>query len=197
MKRTCPTKRNAVSLATRFYDPLGIISLITVRFKQLFQKLYERKLYWDENLIGELLTEWEGLVSVSCIPRCSVQTSECDLMKVPRLELLSALLLARLISIVQHALEPEIQLTSVTCHTDSQVALSGLLDTRSGSSSCKTEWQRYASTHHPTAGSTAQEFIIQQTSPPGVYPRRRSWDCGSIDAPHGVCCSLQQNQEKQ
>jgi hypothetical protein len=58
MKRTRPTKRNAVSLATRFYDPLGIISPITVRFKQLFQKLCERKLDWDENLMGELLTEW-------------------------------------------------------------------------------------------------------------------------------------------
>ena len=61
MERTSPTKRNAVSLATRFYDPLDIISPITVRFKQLFQKLCERKLDWDENLIGELLTEWEGL----------------------------------------------------------------------------------------------------------------------------------------
>ena len=30
MKETCPTKRNAVSLATQFYDPLGSISPITV-----------------------------------------------------------------------------------------------------------------------------------------------------------------------
>ena len=37
MKETQPTKRNAVSLATRFFDLLGVISPITVRFKLLFQ----------------------------------------------------------------------------------------------------------------------------------------------------------------
>ena len=37
MKDTKPTKRNAVSLAMRFFDPLGAISPITVRFKLLFQ----------------------------------------------------------------------------------------------------------------------------------------------------------------
>ena len=39
MKDTKPTKRNAISLATRFFDPLGVISPITVRFKLLFQRL--------------------------------------------------------------------------------------------------------------------------------------------------------------
>ena len=63
INRSRPTKRNAVSLATRFYDLFAIISPITVRFKQLFQKLCERKLDWDERLIGEILTEWEGLAS--------------------------------------------------------------------------------------------------------------------------------------
>ena len=42
---------------------------------------------------------------------------------IPRLELLSALLLARLISTIRHALEPEILLSRTTCHTDSQVIL--------------------------------------------------------------------------
>lgn len=42
---------------------------------------------------------------------------------IPRLELLSALLLARLISTVKQALEPELRLGDPTCHTDSQVAL--------------------------------------------------------------------------
>jgi len=43
MKDTRPTKRNAVSLATRFFDPLGEISPIIVRFKLLFQQLCESK----------------------------------------------------------------------------------------------------------------------------------------------------------
>ena len=34
-----PTKRNVVSLIGRFYDPLGYLSPITIRFKTLFQKL--------------------------------------------------------------------------------------------------------------------------------------------------------------
>ena len=176
MKETHPTKRNVVSLATRFYDPLGIISPITVRFKQLFQRLCERKLDWDEDLTGALLTEWEKLTSdlqhftPIRIPRCSVQTQVCNptttyslqgfcdasqrayaavvylqaetdeathnqllcsktrvaplkKITIPRLELLSALLLARLISTVRHAIEPEITLKGVTCHTDSRVAL--------------------------------------------------------------------------
>jgi hypothetical protein len=42
---------------------------------------------------------------------------------IPRLELLSALLLARLISTVHHAFEPDIRLDGITCHTVSQVAL--------------------------------------------------------------------------
>ena len=50
-----PTKRNVVSLATRFFDPLGIMSPITVRFKLLFQLLCGSKLNWDQPLSGESL----------------------------------------------------------------------------------------------------------------------------------------------
>ena len=42
---------------------------------------------------------------------------------IPRLELLSALLLARLITTVSTALEPELTLTDPTCFTDSKIAL--------------------------------------------------------------------------
>ena len=63
MKETIPTKRNAVSLATRFFDPLGVITPLTIRFKLLFQQLCETKVGWDELLQGELLTEWETLAA--------------------------------------------------------------------------------------------------------------------------------------
>ena len=174
MRESCSTKRNVISLATRFYDPLEVISPITVRFKQLFQRLCEGSLDWDEPLKGELLAEWESLTSdlqqftPLQIPRCYLPMSDgrstysfslrgyCDASKgayaavvyiqvegddvissqflcsktrvapvkkttIPRLELLSALLLARLISTIRCALEPEIQLRSITCHTDSLV----------------------------------------------------------------------------
>ena len=39
-----PTKRNVVSLATRFFDPLGVLSPITIRFKIFFQKLCQSKI---------------------------------------------------------------------------------------------------------------------------------------------------------
>lgn len=168
-----PTKRNAISIATRFYDPLGVLSPITVRFKQLFQKLCEKQVEWDEPLTEELLIEWESLTSdlqhftplklPRCYPRAANDESLslrgfCDAsekayaavvylqagegiamrtqflcsktrvapvkkMTIPRLELLSALLLARLISTVRRALEQELQLENISCYTDSQVAL--------------------------------------------------------------------------
>ncbi len=172
MKTMDPTKRNAISLATRFYDPLGVIAPVTVRFKQLFQKLCEKQIEWDEPLTEDLLTEWELMASdlqqstPFRIPRCypCLMDSEsymlqgfCDAsqkayaavvyiqagggdevrsqflcsktrvapvkkMTIPRLELLSALLLARLISTVRSALETELQLENVCCYTDSKVA---------------------------------------------------------------------------
>ena len=174
-KDTRPMKRNAVSLATRFFDPLGVISPITVRFKLLFQRLCESKADWDEPLTGTLLAEWKSLSSdlERCepilIPRhcigidsSSVKSYSlqgfCDASQrayaavvylqvetevavhthllcsktriapikevtIPRLELLSALLLARLMSTTRNALEPDIQINQLTCFTDSKVAL--------------------------------------------------------------------------
>jgi len=51
------TKRNAVSLIRRFYDPFGFFALVTIRFKMLFQKLCRNKLEWDYTLPEELLRQ--------------------------------------------------------------------------------------------------------------------------------------------
>ena len=170
-----PTKRNTVSLATRFFDPLGVMTPISVRFKLLFQRICEAGLNWDQPLNGQLLADWRELASdlehmpPITIPRYCIQESYnlvqsyslqgfCDASQrayaavvylrvktasdifnqflcaktriaplkkitIPRLELLSALLLSRLISSVTCALEPEIDISEVLCHTDSQVAL--------------------------------------------------------------------------
>ena len=191
MKDTRPTKRNAVSLATRFFDPLGVISPITVRFKLLFQRLCESKADWDEPLTGTLLAEWKSLSSdlERCepilIPRhcigidsSSVKSYSlqgfCDASQrayaavvclqvetevavhthllcsktriapikevtIPRLELLSALLLARLMSTTRNALEPDIRINQLTCFTDSKVALYWIIGENNGNNSCKTE----------------------------------------------------------
>ena len=170
-----PTKRNVVATVGRFYDPLGFISPIVIRFKLLFQELCEAKVSWDLPLEGELLRSWHSLIAdllhgqpVS-IPRCyfdgvssEVKTYElcgfCDAstrayaavvylvmhtdtgrfvqfvvsktrvapvqrQTVPRLELLSALLLARLVASVTEALTLQLTLNPPKCFTDSKVAL--------------------------------------------------------------------------
>ena len=172
MRSADPTKRNAVSLATRFFDPLGVLSPIAIRFKMLFQQLCREGVGWDEPLKGESLALWNRLsadldhTQTVDIPRLyKARVSDvgtavrlvgyCDASKkayaatvylqmkmmsrvltefvcsktrvapltIPRLELLSALLLARLMSTVQTALEPELALGEPVCSTDSQVAL--------------------------------------------------------------------------
>ena len=57
-----PSKRNIVSLVSRFYDPLGIITPVTIQFKMLAQDLCEAKLSWDQSISGELLSKWNRLV---------------------------------------------------------------------------------------------------------------------------------------
>ena len=169
-----PTKRNVVSLATRIYGPLGILSPFVVHFEMLCQQLCLLKVSWDEHLSGESLTQWRQLkrglelAQPIVIPRCYFHELDetsycllgfCDASKrayaavvylrgkssasgctakfvvakirvspiqghsIPRLELLAALLLVRLISSVSAALEEELKLESSMCYTDSKVAL--------------------------------------------------------------------------
>ena len=176
-----PTKRSIVSLATRIYDPFGIISPVTVQFKILTQKLCEAKLRWDEGISGELLQRWETLKSSMLemkpitMARCYIQCTDrhstnCNLIgfcdaslqayaavvylmirreslchiclvasktrvaplqgqTIPRLELISALLLAKLLSKVSLALGTELFLGPPHCYTDSKIALYSRMET--------------------------------------------------------------------
>ena len=170
-----PTKRNIISTIGKFYDPLGFLSPVIIRFKVLFQKLCELKVGWDETPPDELLQEWRSLVSdlkeghpVS-IPRSYHTSTEenqvtyslcgfCDAstrayaavvylllrsetnttvqflaaktrvaplqsQTIPRLELLSALLLSRLIVSVSSSLNSMLPQLESRCYTDSRVAL--------------------------------------------------------------------------
>ena len=58
-----PTKRNLVSLVGKFYDPLGFLAPVTIRFKILFQKMCQEKIDWDNTLPSNLLKEWKELVA--------------------------------------------------------------------------------------------------------------------------------------
>ena len=71
-----PTKRSVASISARFFDPLGIVSPVTVLFKIFCQQLCEAKLRWDEPLSGPHLDTWNRLLAMVSdaktitIPRC-------------------------------------------------------------------------------------------------------------------------------
>ena len=54
------TKRSLLSLASRMFDPMGLISPFTVRAKILFQELWRRGLEWDDPLDSDIEQEWSS-----------------------------------------------------------------------------------------------------------------------------------------
>jgi hypothetical protein len=58
-----PTKRNVVNASSRIYDPLGILSPITIQMKMLFQEICKRNLSWDDGLDEDLRQVWIKLVT--------------------------------------------------------------------------------------------------------------------------------------
>ena len=71
-----PTKRNVITLIGLFYDPLGFLAPIVVRYKIFMQALCEAKISWDETIPESLMNQWRKLVTVLVeaqpisIPRC-------------------------------------------------------------------------------------------------------------------------------
>ena len=62
-------------MASKFYDPLGLVSPVTIQFKMLFRDLCVCKVGWDEPLSGDLLSKWNTIAShfdnvMISIPRC-------------------------------------------------------------------------------------------------------------------------------
>ena len=52
-----------MSLIGKFYDPLGFLSPVIIRFKVLLQKLCQCKTDWDKIIPEELKEEWKQLIS--------------------------------------------------------------------------------------------------------------------------------------
>ena len=70
------TRRKLMSQIHGIYDPLGLLSPITIKFKLVLQKMVEAKLDWDDVLQGDLekearaaLTEMVASGAIS-FPRC-------------------------------------------------------------------------------------------------------------------------------
>jgi len=51
------SKRDVLQLSSRTYDPLGLLSPVTVKAQLLIQDLWQQKLEWDEPLPTELETK--------------------------------------------------------------------------------------------------------------------------------------------
>lgn len=60
---TLITKREVLSQSSKIYDPLGIISPVTVRGKILMQEIWKRKFDWDEILPIDIQCQWAELSS--------------------------------------------------------------------------------------------------------------------------------------
>ena len=172
LRKERPTKRDVVGAGARIFDPLGVLTPVTVLWKVLFQAICKEGGGWDDPLRGESLKEWERLSVATeeavqlTIPRCfnTKDSTErrligfCDASTrayaavvylriggegeartefvaartrvaptqpttIPRLELLSALLLSKLCTSVETALRNTLELGETICYTDSKVAL--------------------------------------------------------------------------
>ena len=78
-KKLHSTKRNVVSLIGKFYDPLGFLSPIVVKYKIFMQALCEAKMGWDDVLTGRLLIQWNNLVSsLDNTPQMQIPRSYLD-----------------------------------------------------------------------------------------------------------------------
>ena len=69
------TKRTIVGIAAKVYDPLGILSPVTITFKIFFQRLCKARLDWDDPLSVELREAWQSLV---------LEASQLDPIAIPR-----------------------------------------------------------------------------------------------------------------
>ena len=58
-----PTRRNVVLVVSCFYDPLGLVTPVTIRFKIFIQSLCEATVTWDQPPTGKFLHKWQLLVA--------------------------------------------------------------------------------------------------------------------------------------
>ena len=70
------TNRNLLSIASKVFDPMRLITSFTIRAKMLFQEVWQRGLKWEDRLDDDIAEQWRSwkseLSQLSCItiPRC-------------------------------------------------------------------------------------------------------------------------------
>ena len=65
------TKRSLLNIASKLFDPMGLITSLTIREKMLFQELWQRGLQWENPLDDDIADQWRSSKSkfsqLSCI----------------------------------------------------------------------------------------------------------------------------------
>ena len=56
-----PTKKDVVQVTSKIYDPMGIITPLTVKLKLFCQSLFQKEIGWDEPLDEESSNTWKLL----------------------------------------------------------------------------------------------------------------------------------------
>ena len=54
------TKRSLLSIASRVFDPMGLMTPFTIRAKVLFQELWQRDLQWEDRLDEGIADQWRS-----------------------------------------------------------------------------------------------------------------------------------------
>ncbi|GFY23646.1 integrase catalytic domain-containing protein [Trichonephila clavipes] len=111
------TKRFILQAVGKIFDPLGLISPFTVRMKCLLQDLWKEEIQWDDPLPTHIEKEWKKMVRVAPL----------NCVTLPRLELLGALVAARLASKVKKIVN--LKRSCLQYHwTDSKIVLFWIKD---------------------------------------------------------------------
>src|SRR5277367_5964549 len=77
-----PTKREVLRIVASIFDPLGLLSIFTVRAKILLQDIWRSKIGWDDQIPTSLRSRWVHWVQQLArvrdysIPRCYASESE-------------------------------------------------------------------------------------------------------------------------
>ncbi|XP_055938254.1 uncharacterized protein LOC129968421 [Argiope bruennichi] len=117
------TKRFLLMAAGRIFDPMGFVSPFTIRFKILFQEIWQSKTDWDEELLLDVNEKFEQWCSEVSFLASKCRVAPLKPLSLPRLELMGALLAARLAKEVSRVLSEKIPATN-HFWTDSTIALS-------------------------------------------------------------------------
>jgi hypothetical protein len=70
------TKRSLLKLTAKIFDPLGLLSPVTIKMKMMFQILCKEGVDWDEQLRGDVEIQYRGFlvdlhkINRLRIPRC-------------------------------------------------------------------------------------------------------------------------------